>query len=116
MTMILKFVLTILKLLPSALWILGKAPPIIAVVTAMIDLLGSAQVQALLEAIREAIKKEVATQGTLPKTEEERVGFFKRIFQRWALGHLGISEREYANMQIPKPTHSNPQPEVRSYV
>jgi len=63
--------------------ILFKAPQIIGIIKTIIDIVGSAQVQSLLEAIRDALKKEVVDQGTPPKTETERVRLFRRVVRRW---------------------------------
>jgi len=97
-----------MTILLNLIQILFKAPQIIGIVKAILDIVGSAQVQNLLEAIRDALKKEVTAQGTLPETESDRAGLFKRVIRRWALSRLNMSEGEYA--------HFCAQSQERSYV
>jgi len=78
------------------LWqILIKAPQIIGIIKAIIDVVGSEQVQKILEAIREALKKETPV-DSLPATEPERERVVRRLFQRLAINTLGMTEQEYA--------------------
>jgi len=66
------------------LWqILTKAPQIIGIIKAIIDVIGLTQVQKILEAIREALKLEVPTQDAIPKTEAERTRLGERIRRRF---------------------------------
>ena len=79
------------------LWtILKHAPQIIGIIKAIIDVVGSEQVQKILEAIRDALKKETPPNAALPVTEPERERIVKRLFRRLAFASLGISEKEYA--------------------
>ena len=65
------------------LWqILTKAPQIIGIIKAIIDIVGSAQVQKLLEAIRDALKQETQNPAVPPSTEPERERLVKRLVQR----------------------------------
>jgi len=69
----------------SNLWqILIKAPQIISIIKAIIDLVGSAQVQKILEAIRDALQTEVSAPALPPATEPERERIVQRLFQRLA--------------------------------
>jgi hypothetical protein len=86
-----------MKTFGTIIRILFQAPQIIDIVKTIMDIVGSAQVQNLLEAIRDALQKEVAKGGAPPKTEAEREGLFKRILQRRTFGNLGMSEGDYAN-------------------
>ena len=80
----------------SNLWqILIKAPQIIGIIRAIIDLVGSAQVQKILVSIRDALQTEVSTSPSLPTTEPERERIVKRLFRRLAFHNLGMSEGEY---------------------
>ena len=80
----------------SNLWqILVKAPQVIGIIRAIIDLVGSAQVQKILETIRDALKSEVPNASTPPTTEPERERVVKRLFRRLAFNNLGLSEQEY---------------------
>ena len=86
----------------SNLWvILTQAPQIIGIIKAIIDIVGSAQVQTLLTAIRDALKKQATEDGTIQNTESERVRFFQRVLQRRTFGNLGMSDTEYAAFCYP---------------
>jgi hypothetical protein len=62
----------------SNLWqIVTKAPQIIGIIKAIIDIVGSAQVQKLLESIRDALKTEDS-----PTSELERERLVKRLLRR----------------------------------
>lgn len=83
----------------SNLWIiLAKAPALIGIIKALIDIVGSAQVQSFLTAVRDALKQEVPDKNTVPETEPERERLFQRIRRRMALADLNISEMEYVVM------------------
>ena len=78
------------------LWqILVKAPQVIGIIKAIIDLVGSAQVQKILEAIRDALGSEVPNSTLSPASEQERERMVKRLFRRLAFKSLGMSEQEY---------------------
>ena len=78
------------------LWtILTAAPQVIGIVKAIIDLVGSAQVQQIFEAIRDALKKEVPALEKPPATEPERKRLVQRLFKRMALKELGMSEQDF---------------------
>ena len=78
------------------LWhILWKAPQIIGIIRAILDIVGSAQVQKILETIRDAVKEEVPYPPKSPPTEEERKGLVRRMFRRLAFKSLNMSEQEY---------------------
>ena len=62
--------------------ILLKAPQIIGIIKAILDIVGSEQVQNILESIREALKKEVP--DALPQSEPERKRLVRRLFRRLA--------------------------------
>jgi len=65
------------------LWqILTKAPRIVGIVKAILDIVGSAQVQKLLESIRDALKTEVSQSGALPTSEPERDRLLQRLLRR----------------------------------
>ena len=64
------------------LWqILTKAPQIIGIIKAIIDVVGSAQVQKILEAIREAMNTEAPMVGQC-QSEPERERLVRRILRR----------------------------------
>jgi len=64
------------------LWqILTKAPQIIGIIKAILDVVGSAQVQKILEAIRDAMNMEVPTGGPCG-SEPERERLVRRILRR----------------------------------
>jgi len=85
------------------LWHIAKqVPQIIGVIKTIIDIVGLEQVQSLLMAIRDAVKKTAAEQGETPKTEEERVRLFKKLLQRRTFGNLGMSEGDYAAFCYPE--------------
>ena len=78
------------------LWqVLVKAPQVIGIIKAIIDLIGSSQVQKILEAIRDALGSEVTNPTLPPATEPERERMVKRLFRRLAFKSLGMSEQEY---------------------
>jgi hypothetical protein len=67
------------------LWqILRTAPQIVGIIKAILDVVGSAQVQKILESIRDALKTEVPNSAALPTTEPERERLVKRLFRRLA--------------------------------
>jgi len=66
------------------LWqILRSAQQIIGIIKAILDIVGSTQVQKILESIRDALKKETPL-GVPPTTEPERERLVKRILRRLA--------------------------------
>ena len=78
------------------LWkIWRSAPQIIAIITAIIDIIGSVQVQNLLEAIRDALKKEVP--ALPPATEPERQRVVQRLLRRLVAKDLNMSDTDFAN-------------------
>lgn len=79
------------------LWtILTKAPNIIAIIKAIMDVIGSTQVQKILEAIRDAMHDEGAMpNGTTDEPGRKRLA--TRIRERFARQTLGMSDTEYAN-------------------
>jgi hypothetical protein len=80
----------------SNLWfLLTKAPQIIGIIKMIIDIIGSPQVQSLLESILSALKKEVPTPDKMPKTEPERIRLLERLRRRLALSNLGMSDGDY---------------------
>ena len=79
----------------SNLWqILIKAPQIIGIIKAIIDLVGSTQVQKILEAIRDALQTEVSNPALPPATEPERERIVQRLFRRLAFKSPGASEED----------------------
>jgi len=72
-----------MKLLLNLYHILRKAPQIIGIIKAIIDVIGSKQVQNILEAIRDAINTEAPTVGTC-ESEPERERLVRRILRRLA--------------------------------
>jgi len=75
------------------LWkIWRSAPQIIVVITAIMDIIGSAQVQNLLESIRDALKKEVPNPAKPPATEPERERIVKRLLRRLTLNSSDMPE------------------------
>jgi len=82
----------------SNLWaILWKAPQIIGIIRAIIDVIGSAQMQRVLEAIRGAMHDEGAPpNGTTDEPTRERL--VTRIFRRLAFRTLGVGEEQYTDM------------------
>lgn len=68
----------------SNLWqILRSAPQILGIIKAIIDVVGSTQVQKILESIRDALKTEMLP-GVIPTSEPERERLVKRILRRLA--------------------------------
>ena len=66
----------------SNLWqILVKAPQIIGIIKAIIDIVGSTQVQKILTALLDALKTEVPEEP--PTSEPERERLVKRFLRRW---------------------------------
>ena len=89
----------------SNLWqILVKAPQIIGIIRAILDLVGSTQVQTILETIRDTLKTEVQNTSASPATEPERERIVQRLFRRLAFKHLGLSEQEYTAFVNPQRT------------
>ena len=84
-----------MTLLSNLFHILFKAPQVIGIIKAIIDIVGSAQVQQILESIRDALKKEVPALEKPPATEPERKRLVQRLFKQMALKNLGMSEHEY---------------------
>ncbi|MDR0328412.1 MAG: hypothetical protein LBI05_08970 [Planctomycetaceae bacterium] len=67
----------------SNLWqILIKAPQIVGIIKAIMDIVGSAQVQKLLESIRDVLQTEVPNPDAPPQTEPERERIIKRLLRR----------------------------------
>ena len=64
---------TIMTFLFNLWHIVTKAPQIIGIVKAIIDIVGSAQVRHLFESIRDALKTEVSGNDALPPSERERI-------------------------------------------
>ena len=82
----------------SNLWqILRSAPQLIGIIKAIIDVIGSTQVQKILESIREALKTETQS-NVIPTSEPERERLIKRIFRR-----LGNESRE--RNEVERPDH-----------
>jgi len=80
------------------LWkIWRSAPQIIAILTAIMDIIGSAQVQSLLESIRDALKKEVPHPAKPPATEPERKRVVQRLLRRLVAKDIGLSDTEFTN-------------------
>ena len=80
------------------LWaILTKAPQIIGIIAAIMNVIGSTQVRKVLEAIKEAMHDEgAAPNGTTDEPTRERL--VTRIFRRLAFKTLGTSQEQYAAM------------------
>ena len=89
------FTVFIMTLLFNLWQIFVKAPQIIGIIKAILDLVGSTQVQKILETIRDTLKTEVSNASAPPTTEPERERMVKRLFRRLALNSLGLSEQEY---------------------
>jgi hypothetical protein len=88
--------MTIIALLKNLLAIGRKLPAIIAILKSIIDVIGSDQVQKILEAIRGALIKESPEKiPEIPQTENQRIRIVKRLQQRLGLAWLGMSEAEY---------------------
>jgi len=75
--------------------VLKHVPQIIAIITAIINVVGSEQFKNMLEVLREALKKE-APPDALPTTEPERKKLVQRLWQRLACNTFGYTEQEYA--------------------
>jgi hypothetical protein len=82
----------------NLLQIFFKAPQIIGIIKAILDIVGSVQVQKLLETIRDALKTELPNPALPPATEPDRERLVKRLFRRLALNNLGMSEQTYAEL------------------
>jgi translation initiation factor 2 gamma subunit (eIF-2gamma) len=74
------------------LWFLLTKPQIIVIVKAIIDIIGSTQMQKLLESIKGTLKEEAPI--VPPVTEPERERLVKRLFQRLALRNNEPKEKE----------------------
>lgn len=72
---------TIMIFLFNLFQILLKAPQIIGIVKAILDIVGSAQVRHLLESIRDALKSEVSN-ADAPTSEPERERIVRRLLRR----------------------------------
>ena len=77
-------------------WSIWKsAPQVIGIVKAILDIVGSTQVQTILEMIRDILQKEVPNPAVPPATEPERKRLVQRLFKQMALKSLGMSEQDY---------------------
>jgi hypothetical protein len=76
------------------LWvILMKAPAIISIVRAIMDVIGSGQVQKILESIRDAITSETTEgESDIPVTEGQRRRFIDKLKYRLGLAWAGFDE------------------------
>jgi hypothetical protein len=92
------FIWNLLINLPSLFKILKKTPDVIVVLKMIMDVVGSEQVQKILEAIRDALKKETLP-DSLPTTEPERERIVTRLFKRLAFKTLNITEQQYTAMK-----------------
>ena len=82
------------------LWAIAtKAPQIIGIIAAIMNVLGSTQVQKILEAVREAMQAESQTTTPIQSDEPARERFVTRVLRRLALRNLDITEGQYAAMQ-----------------
>jgi hypothetical protein len=78
------------------LWQIGRsAPQIIGIVKAIIDVIGSKQVQSILDSIREALKTETHS-NVIPTSEPERERLVRRILRR-----MNNESRERNEMERP---------------
>jgi hypothetical protein len=85
-----------MTLLLNLFQILRAAPQIIGIIKAIIDVVGSAQVQKILESLWDALKKETPPDA-IPTSEPERERIVQRVWKRLAFKNLGMSEQEYAH-------------------
>jgi len=81
------------------LWAIAtKAPQIIGIIAAIMNVLGSTQVQKILEAVREAMQAESQTTTPIQSDEPARERFVTRVLRRLAFRTLGISQEQYVAM------------------
>jgi hypothetical protein len=74
----------------ALLQIILKAPQIIGIIKSIIDVIGSEQVQTILETIRESLKQEVQALDSPLKTKADRVRLAERVRKRFAEKELGV--------------------------
>jgi hypothetical protein len=76
--------------------ILTKAPAIISIIRAIIDVVGSDQVQKILEVIRDALIKEAPPTKIpdIPETENQRQRIVDRLKRKLGLSWSGLNESE----------------------
>lgn len=78
------------------LWALGgKLPAIIAIIRALVDIVGSDRVQKFLQTFKDALNSEADKLPGPPTTEPVRARLLDRVRQRLALQHLGMTEDQY---------------------
>jgi hypothetical protein len=85
-------------IITNLLQILFKAPQIIGIVKAILDIVGSEQVQKILESIRDALKTELPNPTLPPETEPERKRLVRRTFRRLALNNSGNESQQDDNV------------------
>jgi hypothetical protein len=81
-------------IITNLLQILFKAPQIINIVKAILDIVGSEQVQKILESIRDALKTEVPNPTLPPETEPQRKRLVRRVFRRLAVNTYEHNESQ----------------------
>jgi hypothetical protein len=89
--------LPLLTFLKNLFSILYKVPAAITILKAIMDILGSETVKAVLEAIHDAVTKSKTTDtpiDTLPTQERQR--FIERLRLRVGQRLLGLSDSQYA--------------------
>ncbi len=73
----------------------GKLPAMIAIIRAIADIVGSTQVQAILQSIRDILNNETENLPEPPTTEAARIRLMDRVRQKWALRQLGMTQEQY---------------------
>jgi hypothetical protein len=77
------------------LWSIGtKLPAIVAIIKAIIDVIGSDQIKSILQTIKDVVTKETEKEE-IPATEPQRLRLVDRIKTRLGLAWLGVTQDEY---------------------
>jgi hypothetical protein len=98
MTNIILFFKSLPTFLYNLLFVARKSPEIIALVKALIEIIGSEAVKQIVTAVRdtlEKLKKESPEPIIIPQEEPIRLRLIDRLKQRIGLAWLGMSEADY---------------------
>ena len=91
--------LTFIKNIPTIIVVLyrlgWKAPKALAIIGAILAVIGTEQFQKLIEALGVATEKEADKLPVLPESEPEKARFLDRVRHRFVMNQLGMSERTY---------------------
>lgn len=81
------------------LWRIGtRLPAILSILREIMDIVGSVQVQAILQSIKNILTNEVEQEKAVPTTEAGRKRLLDRFRRRQALAWLGMTEPEFDSL------------------